>query len=46
MNRALGEPGMQARVSHAFFINVPFLGAPKALSVILTGQDPPGGYSM
>ncbi|MEO8184045.1 MAG: hypothetical protein ABI895_34935 [Deltaproteobacteria bacterium] len=46
IRRALGEPGMQSRVSHAFFISVPFLGAPKALSVILTGQDPPGGDSM
>jgi len=46
IRRALGEPGMQARVSHAFFISVPFLGAPKALSVILTGQDPPGGDRM
>jgi hypothetical protein len=46
MRRALGEPGMQTKVSHAFFISVPFLGAPKALSVILTGQDPPGGDRM
>jgi hypothetical protein len=46
IRRALGEPGMQARVSHAFFISVPFLGAPKALSVILTGQDPPGADRM
>jgi hypothetical protein len=43
MRRALGEPGMQQRVSHAFFISVPFRGAPKALGVILTGKDPPGG---
>jgi len=46
LRRALAEPGMQAKVSHAFFISVPFLGAPKALSVILTGQDPPGGDRM
>jgi hypothetical protein len=46
IRRALKEPGMKAMVSHAFYLNVPFLGAPKALGVILTGQDPPGGDRM
>jgi hypothetical protein len=43
IRRALKEAGMQARISHAFFLNVPFRGAPKAMGVILTGKDPPGG---
>jgi hypothetical protein len=43
IRRALGEAGMEDVVSHAFFINVPFRGAPKALAVILTGCDPPYG---
>lgn len=46
IRRALGEPGMQEVVSHALFLNVPFRGAPKALGVILTGEDPPGGARM
>jgi hypothetical protein len=46
IRRALGEANMESLVSHAFFLNVPFRGAPKALSVILTGEDPPGGQRM
>ena len=33
-------------VSHFFFCDVPFRGAPKALGVFLTGCDPPGGKPM
>ena len=41
IRRAMGEPGMQDVISHAFFIDVPFRGAPKVLGVLLTGCDPP-----
>jgi lecithin:cholesterol acyltransferase len=43
IRKMLGEPGAESLVSHAFFLNVPFRGAPKALGVILTGCDPPDG---
>lgn len=46
IRRALGLDGMDDRISHAFFLNTPFRGAPKAMGVILTGQDPPGGPPM
>jgi hypothetical protein len=46
IRRALGEPAMKDLVSHAFFMNVPFRGAPKALGVALTGKDPIGGGFM
>jgi hypothetical protein len=46
IRRALGYPAMKTAVSHAFFMNVPFRGAPKALGVIATGEDPPGGDRM
>lgn len=46
MRRMLAEGDADSLISHAFFMNVPFRGAPKALSVMLTGCDPPGGDSM
>jgi hypothetical protein len=46
IRRALGCDGMDDHISHAFFLNVPFRGAPKAMGVLLTGQDPPGGDPM
>jgi hypothetical protein len=46
IRRMLGEPGADSLISHAFFLNVPFRGAPKALSVMVTGRDPPGGDPM
>jgi hypothetical protein len=46
IRRMLGQAGASGLISHAFFLNVPFRGAPKALSVFLTGCDPPGGSPM
>lgn len=46
MRKMLGLGGADSLISHAFFMNTPFRGAPKALSVMLTGCDPPGGGSM
>jgi hypothetical protein len=46
MRKMLGENGAEDLISHAFFLNVPFRGAPKALSVFVTGCDPPGGDPM
>ena len=46
IRRMLGEPGADSLISHAFFLNVPFRGAPKALSVFVSGRDPPGGDPM
>jgi hypothetical protein len=46
IRRALKEADMPDLVSHAFFLNTPFRGAPKALSVVLTGQSTPGGADM
>jgi hypothetical protein len=46
IRRMLGEPDAEKLISHAFFLNVPFRGAPKAMGVFLTGCDPPGGDSM
>jgi hypothetical protein len=46
IRRMLAEPGADSVISHAFFMNVPFRGAPKPMAVIPTGQDPMGGESM
>jgi hypothetical protein len=46
IRKMLGEPGADSLISHAFFLNTPFRGAPKALGVFLTGCDPPGGDPM
>ncbi len=46
IRRMLGEGEASSLISHVFFVNVPFRGAPKALGVILTGCDPPGGDPM
>jgi pimeloyl-ACP methyl ester carboxylesterase len=42
----MGQQDLGHLVSHVFFCNVPFRGAPKALGVCLTGCDPPGGERM
>lgn len=42
----MSHPDLTGLVSHVFFCNVPFRGAPKALGVFLTGCDPPGGDRM
>jgi hypothetical protein len=46
IRRLLAEDAASAIISHAFFVDVPFRGAPKALGVALTGCDPPGGGPM
>jgi Lecithin:cholesterol acyltransferase len=39
--RVCGMPGIEQLVEHCFFMNAPFLGAPKATSVMLFGGSPP-----
>ena len=39
--RVCGLPGAGSLIEHSFFMNAPFRGAPKALSVMLFGGDPP-----
>jgi hypothetical protein len=39
--RVCGLPGVGDLIEHSFFMNAPFRGAPKALSVMLFGGDPP-----
>ncbi len=46
IRRILANPKADGLVSQAFFMNVPFRGAPKPLSVIPTGRDPLTGGSM
>jgi len=46
IRRLLGESAAPSLISHAFFIDAPLRGAPKALGVALTGCDPPGGGPM
>lgn len=41
VRRVSGFPGIEAFVDHSFFMNVPFQGAPKAVSVFVFGGDPP-----
>jgi hypothetical protein len=43
IRRMLIDPSAHSVISHAFFIDVPFRGAPKALSMVLTGCESPGG---
>jgi hypothetical protein len=46
IRRILAEPEAEQLVSHAFFMNVPFRGAVKTMSVIPTGRDPLAGPAM
>ncbi len=46
IRRILAEPEAEGLISNAFFMNVPFRGAAKPMSVLLTGRDPFGGDPM